>query len=762
MRRLVSGPFFDCLFFKPHGAASPRCLVAMAWTLAAMLLAVAPAGADVFGTISLVSRKGPEQALYAHDPAISGDGVYIAFDGSFGGVTGVWRCDLQTGEVQQVAGGDAELPSISENGQYVSFTTNEGGQLIADTDEAPHSATPEEPNVYVRNMAIAPGEPGTFLLASAADGPGEIPLTYETPEPTLFGSVATGRSALSANGQEVAFVTTATSDLAGEHTPPLQVAVRNLVSHETRLVSTEAPAHAGEPPRPVSTEAALGFRYGAVFSGGAPPPLEPPLSYEFSEAVGASISADGSTVAWMGQDIGAQVPLLPGESVSPYYAEPLWRRITPEAQTRRITGGSDPANPACIESSEKVLAYPPSLTDPCQGPFSSNLGLGTWVGGVGNDIPALSADGNTVAFLAGAPPLALGEDFGKTGNEARHSDIYVSDMSEASSGGAISRVEALTPLTELSTGKETDLTTNASIVDLAISPDGTQVAFTTERTEFPLGSFTDVSVTAPEAGMAELYDVDLDDHTLTRVINGFEGGPSERPHPRRENGVDPYAGESDGALSPSFADDGDTLAFSSTASNLVYGDGNTPPEGGLELPGLDGSDVFVVPRVTFSSSSSPQYISSPPPNPAITPAWRLGVTSRSQRNGSVLLDLELPGAGTVRAAADGSLRVLLARSSRVPRNSVRRRHPSSAVVTRVVASARKTSGTRAGGLVALALTLAPHYRSLAGQRGGFSATVSVVFSAPGHPTLRQSLPVTFVRTPPSPSKKRTPNASVKR
>ncbi len=127
----------------------------------------APAGADVFGPISLVSRARPaanQQADYAHDPAISGDGHYVAFDGSFGGVTGVWRRDLATGAVEQVAGGDAELPSISEDGRYISFTTNEDlEQLTKHSGGLPDSeyeSTHKPPNVYVRDMDLAPCRTG--------------------------------------------------------------------------------------------------------------------------------------------------------------------------------------------------------------------------------------------------------------------------------------------------------------------------------------------------------------------------------------------------------------------------------------------------------------------------------------------------------------------------------------------------------------------------------------------------------------------------
>ncbi len=70
--------------------------------------------------------------------------------------------DLATGAIEQVAGGDAELPSISENGQYVSFTTNEGASLAEITDGRSHEPKQEAVQVYVRDMSKAPAEPGAF------------------------------------------------------------------------------------------------------------------------------------------------------------------------------------------------------------------------------------------------------------------------------------------------------------------------------------------------------------------------------------------------------------------------------------------------------------------------------------------------------------------------------------------------------------------------------------------------------------------------
>ena len=340
------------------------------------LAAVATADADVFGPISLVSEGAvgggaSQQAEYAHDVAISGNGQYAAFDGSVGGVTGVWRRNLATGAIEQVAGGDAELPSISESGQYISFTTNEGKSLPAITDDRPNQAPKQEAvNVYLRNMSVSPGEEGSFIVASAPSGSTE-PLTYRAAGTTL-GSAAVGRSAISADGNEVAFVTTAVSDLtegtpSEPRTPALQVAVRYLASAETKLVSVSS-----ETGGPVSvTEGSETF--GAVYPGSTsafrpPPPYE---EWGTSPPPGASISADGTTVAWMGEDINRQAQMLTDESPSPLYTEPLWRRIVPgsEMPTERVTGGSDPASPACAASGEVALPSTPAPSDPCQGPF---------------------------------------------------------------------------------------------------------------------------------------------------------------------------------------------------------------------------------------------------------------------------------------------------------------------------------------------------------------------------------------------------------
>lgn len=753
-----------------------RLAILFSCVLFASLLPVpAPASADVFGPIELASASAPSEGLHeqadkAQYPAISGDGRYVAFVGSFAGVEGIWRRDLLTGAVQQVAGGDATMPSISANGQYVSFTTTEPLEPKEDRNKAP--------DVYVRDMEVpcrvegrscqpcteqeeARAEEGhepspcPFTIVSAVNATDEgATYTYSGAnrfhageEEALYGSLASGRSAMSAEGRYVVFVTTAESNILNGPTPPLQVFVRDLDTKETKLVSAEYEPKAGRPADgeevPVPAETFGEQQYGAVYPGGNETPT-------FGTAwAGASISADGSTVAWMGQEIGRQAELLPGEQgeqpeKDPELAEPLWRRISegPNAPTRRITGGSDPANPLCAASGEQT--FTPSPLDACAGPFEfylENPLLGLWDSTKEDFVPQLSANGLTVAFLTGARELASGER--QFRDAESNVDLYAVDMASG-----LTRVQALRRLTEIDGGGEggaEELAKAAPIVDLAVSPDASQIAFVTQRTIFPLGSPAYVSPPAAEPGMLELFDVDLADDTLTRVTHGFEGEDqrSEQLHTPSLPGNDPYDSE-DGAFSPSFSEDGETLSFSSTADNVVYGDGNDAP------------DAFVVHRETFPPAVVSQYVSSPPANPSLDPAWRVGVRAISRADGSVLLYAEVPGAGTVGASASG--RVLVqgrAAASRRSAHGSRRRKGTATLATRQLASTKAIVAASSEGLVALTLTLAPAYRSLASRSGGLSATVTVTFRAPGHSIVHVSIPVTFVRTARAKTSKRS-------
>ena len=272
------------------------------------LVATVPARAAL-GPIQLVSRTVPEQAEKAFASALSADGRYVAFQGTIDeGRKGIFRVDLETGVVARVAtggayetgapGADARAPSISADGRYVSFTT------AAPLD--PVNDTQAKSDVYVADMDATPP---TYELASALDG-STVALSGN--------SLASPRVALSADGRKVAFVSGG------------QVYLRDLDTRRTTLVSVRRDPQTGE------------TKPGVPVSGGAVLTKEqlPLLS-------GAALSADGTTVAWIGAHLPEQVPLLADEAtaisqrdeagVLPY-AEPLWRRIADGsvAPTRRI------------------------------------------------------------------------------------------------------------------------------------------------------------------------------------------------------------------------------------------------------------------------------------------------------------------------------------------------------------------------------------------------------------------------------------------
>jgi Tol biopolymer transport system component len=707
-----------------------RLLVLCVASALAPVLSAPVAGADIFEPIQLASADLGQQADFAHHPAISGDGRYVAFDGSFGALSGVWRRDLLTGVVSAVvtcpkegraAGTCAELPSISDDGRYVSFTS------ILSLD--PRNDTNSAPDVYVRDMnSSTPCAPEREVEAcedalASARNESTTGLSYVYgAEPSLeegrYGAIASGRSALTADGRHVAFVTTATSDLHGPETPKLQVAVRDLDSHATRLVSVRydaASRSTTEEPVPVTAQG-----LGAVYPGAGALPVFATTRAAFA---GASISADGSTVAWMGQQIAQQAPLLGAEpNITPGYTEPLLRRIAdgPLAPVRRITGGGDPASPACAASGEAAPREPPTLSDPCQGPFDptyaqSEAGIWSLDPTVGDYLPQLSGDGNVAAFLSSAREIASGEAF----SSEPLPDLYVADMR-----GSATRVQALRRLTELAGGNVGELSRTAPIADVGVSRDGSEVAFTTRRTVFPLGSPAFVSAPAAEAGASELFDVDLANDTLTRVTRGFKDESSE-----------PASGVSG---SPSFSADGNLLAFSSTAANLVYGDGNAAH--GEIRDGFDGSDAFVTRRRVITPTPAETYVSPAPAGPALTADWRLYVTAHSRADGSVLLDVLVPASGTLGVHADSAVRVSL--GSHAARRRARR-HPRTTVVMRRVASARAPASHR--GLAEVKVKLSRPYGGLANRRGGLSATAYLSFSAAGHALVRQSIEVSFVR-----------------
>ncbi len=637
--------------------------------LTVLLFAAGSARAS-FEPIQLISKSAIEQADEALAPAISADGRYVAFQGSIDGLKGVFRKDLVTGAVEEVAAAsaygsdprtDASAPSISADGRYVSFTTT--ANLDPSNDQSASSS-----DVYVADMASAPP---SYELASALDGcdPRGAPtpscgLTYTSSS----GSVASGRVALSADGHEVVFVTRSASNLLGAAggTPPLQVVLRDLETNRTTLVSVSRNPESGQEMDDTPVP------------GGAVRPL-PGLT---SGAPGAALSADGSTVAWLGIHLSAQVAMASGEGGGDEYNEPLWRRFAngPTAPTRRIVGGPD-------------------------GPFTSlggDFGSCTGIASPGwltvapgfsqevDGLPQLSADGRTVALI-GEP-----NGFG---------NVFVVDMADG-----LNRLQAVRQLTrEVPIFDPCRGITNVAnipnagmVFDLAISPDGRRIAFATARQQFPLTPPNLIGSPPPALGLTELYRIDLGAETLERVTREAGGeGPS------LGSGL---VERGSGASSPAFDGDGHTLAFASTASNLAGGDAN------------GASDVFTVAESPTEASAGELDVSPPPQGSVRKRQGRLVLSASSRADGSVRLVALVPGAGVLRA-----------RASTLP--------DIVAPGAKPVASARRRADGE--GLLVLHLRPARRFLSYVRSREGLAATLRVGLSRPRRKALRGELEVRF-------------------
>lgn len=671
---------------------------------------------------TLVSYTGATQAEDAGSPAISADGRYVAFSGSFNGVSGVWRKDLDTGELALVAGTDSQdvalsapdagAPSISGEGRYVSFTTTKALDPVDDSGKGCSS-------VYVRDMQVSIGQSGAYTLASALNGSSEG-ITYAGSSAAGEscpggGSAAAGRVALSENGREVAFTVIGQSDLTtgvggAVDTPPAQVAVRNLETDTTTLVS-QTMSSLGSTSQPVPQ--------GAAFSDEA---AHSPIG-----ASSAAISADGSTVAWMGIEISSQAPasdaLAKEGGDAPYgypdeYAEPLWRRIAdgPDAPTRRVTGGDDPL---CGCAGPLATDFDPGLQTPGEdvGPEfgtyiainSSNLGnVQTFYE---NITPQLSADGQMVAFLSTAPdtgeePIIPGKNYVLTTN------AFVANMAPG-----LSRSQALTRLTGWAGDNFNDIASTGPIESIAISPEGTRVAFSTERIDFPLSPPALITPALGQVGAGQLYVANLAAGTLSLASYGYDSEPAN-----------------ESVVTPSFSAGGGPLAFASSATNLVYG--------------AYDSNIFVTTEISSPAVAGVQEISPLPTNPPAASRRELLASTRPGPHGSVLVYVSVPGAGTLKASARAEVPV-----SVVVAVKGKRAHESKRTIlsSRMIASAKVIATHQ--GTIEMKLTSVRAYQTLVESHDGLYATVGLSFAAVGAATLTSTVQATFHGTPAKPAKK---------
>jgi Tol biopolymer transport system component len=196
---------------------------------ASLIIAAASLGAT--GSVVLVSGpNGETEAGFPAEqvnPAISGDGRFIAFVGSVGETGnglylrdmsgGIVEVDVPHGHSEHGIGFAAGSPSFSSSGRYLAFAS-EDPEISSEDHNS--STTPAGDTFPVRDIFVYDNSTGQVSLVSRADGPkGD------------GGNEDSNLPSISADGSYVAFQTEATNFLHGSYGG---IFVRDLRRHTTR------------------------------------------------------------------------------------------------------------------------------------------------------------------------------------------------------------------------------------------------------------------------------------------------------------------------------------------------------------------------------------------------------------------------------------------------------------------------------------------------------------------------------------------------
>jgi len=208
---------------------------------AAAIVALAGASGSEEPTTTLVSRVGLHGAAAnanSMQPAISGDGRYVAFESrgtnlvpeAKSDLIQIFVKDMQTGTVTLVSRADGAAgavgdghsfePSISADGRYVAFRSS--ARNLSPDDVAFN-------DVYVRDLVA-----GTTTLVSRASGASGA-----------AGDSESSAAAISADGRHVAFASSSKNLTADPSTAESAVFVRDLDSAVTELVSRPSGSSTG-------------------------------------------------------------------------------------------------------------------------------------------------------------------------------------------------------------------------------------------------------------------------------------------------------------------------------------------------------------------------------------------------------------------------------------------------------------------------------------------------------------------------------------
>ena len=411
------------------------------------------------------------------------------------------------------------------------------------------------------------------------------------------------------------------------------------------------------------------------------------------------MSADGSTVAWVGGFAPSQTRFLEGEGLdngTPFY---LWRRWADlGAMTRRITGLVDLDDPGCPPNGRVDTSA--TATGPCYGPLTD---VDQGFNSIASRAPAMSADGYRLAFLSGA------------NRRPQNDGVQGLDLFLTSMRPGLTRKASTRQLTADSAGINSRA--NGEIESVAMSDDGRRLAFTTSRSAFILPTPRLQGTGRADIGPSELYTIDLATDVLERVAFAPDGGEANASV----------------QLNPAVSADGSLVAFTTRASNLLVGDAN------------EQADAFVAALRPPTTGGGASLARAPRPPSLITDAAsepELELRASRRRDGSVTLRVRTPLAGRLEVTASTRARPK-PRRGRTPKRSRKARR-----VARAVRTVKKPGS----------LTVVLRVPGADGRRikAGASLTADVVARlTPSPPGLRLTTEdeVTFRGTPAKTNKK---------
>lgn len=610
---------------------------------AALAVGAAPAHADTEWTPArLVSATPGDQGRgESLAPVLSGDARYVAYTTTAAnlipadvpaelrppvsdGVRAGLRTDLSTGRVDLIAPEPIEDLSISGDGRYVAFDTAAPLDPVNDTDVLR--------DVYVRDMHRQLGDPGAYTLASAPDGEARA-----VAKAAASAVQAPPSAALSADGRRVLFVVNGVSDLAGAETPAGQLALRDLDTRRTTLVTT-------------SHDAGL--------------PVASAAAHAFAGRPAAQISADGETVLFRAPGAVSNQLVAPLNGQAPFAANTVdlfARRVPrgePPARILRVLGDVDPADPVCDGTAHPGPSEPPyTAPGPCESPLVATQAA------VNGDADApsawLSGDGNTAAFTSDAYAFRAAQLLGNQYPASGFADL------------------------------RTGVTRKAGLREYAVtlqafSADGRWLVGGPARPDRPgpLSADSDRPGLCGTESCIEATDVAA--NTSRIAVLGYDGLAL-----RRAAGPRPVDGELPiDVLQPTISADGSRIAFATDANTVFFGDTN------------GAADVFVVDRVERSLPPGQQLVPPPPTPFSTSPRYALAVRVSRRKNGTLRVFVTVPAAGrlSVRATTRPAKRSSKRRAKRRPKRLVaqvsgRQRGPGMAKLT-LRARARYRSATR--------------------------------------------------------------------